>query len=788
MIDTTGLERTSDNISQFHYAFLERLYDIWEIQCAVHEERDELKLTKLRKERARVVEKVKAALLPVVQIRYAYATAYEKSQEFKAAFDLKAKDDPCWWIDNFVWVYDPRLPPLGIQAMTPMVLWPKQRKLVVELEKCLSDGAGLLIEKSRGWGVTEICASLDVHHWIYMKGYKATWGSRKAELVDDKMRPDAIFPRMRRIIYHLPKSMRPAGFQKQDNEYDNFLKLFNPDNDNSIVGESGDGLGRGGRSSKFTIDEFAEVEHQQAADTAVSGNSNSRVYISTPQGQNYFYHLRQAGQMRRFTCWWYHDPSKSPTWNSRKDRKPEKSWWYEYQLLEFHPDVVASQIDIKYEGSTEGAFIKPEWVEAAVNFNLPAEGVSAAGYDIAAGGENKGVYTHRVGPVVFPQKPIETKNLVLSFWEAIEYGEKDEVSIFNYDLAGIGKSAHDLRENSDRKFKFPVNGILGQSPAAKEYIASEGRFEREKYKNRRAVLWQKVADRFERTYNHVNKIRFYSASEMISIPDDSGLRIQLSSVKRLHTDNGKIIAESKQDMRSRGVQSPDNADSLIYSFAEENDENILKSLNYTASSKHILSGKSDIAAEAGDTYVSIVVDGLSTSVVALKWNAMEGRARVFFELESNGNVDHIVARTRSACRHDLRPISKWIANKEAMPQTGSTAKTVYFEYYKQRACLMENYGFDLYSSIALVEKMLQLNDLQISDGCDELILQMATWKTRGGEPMQGLGLATALCQVIQSLVKSNRAYERRLTKEYDDLVYYDNDGNRCVVGKRRGEE
>jgi hypothetical protein len=52
---------------------------------------------------------------------------------------------------------------------------------------------------------------------------------------------------------------------------------------------------------------------------------------------------------------------------------------------------------------------------------------------------------------------------------------------------------------------------------------------------------------------------------MISIPNHPLLIQQLSSVQGKHTTSGKILLQSKEDMRKDGIESPDFADALAYS-------------------------------------------------------------------------------------------------------------------------------------------------------------------------------------------------------------------------------
>ena len=59
--------------------------------------------------------------------------------------------------------------------------------------------------------------------------------------------------------------------------------------------------------------------------------------------------------------------------------------------------------------------------------------------------------------------------------------------------------------------------------------------------------------------------------DLISISTDcdewQNLQSELSRPKRIFTDNGKIVVESKKKMRERGVDSPNLADSAVIANA-----------------------------------------------------------------------------------------------------------------------------------------------------------------------------------------------------------------------------
>jgi hypothetical protein len=53
-----------------------------------------------------------------------------------------------------------------------------------------------------------------------------------------------------------------------------------------------------------------------------------------------------------------------------------------------------------------------------------------------------------------------------------------------------------------------------------------------------------------------------------SLPDRDSLQADLVSVGYRYRSDGKLVLESKEDMRARGVPSPDEGDAVALCFAE----------------------------------------------------------------------------------------------------------------------------------------------------------------------------------------------------------------------------
>ena len=250
------------------------------------------------------------------------------------------------FFDNWVWTFNPKLAAEGKPSNVPLDLFPRQRELVQFIDARVNAQENGLVEKSRDIGFTWVFGGYSVQKWRFRPGFKTAFGSRKAEYVDRLGDPDSIFEKIRMVVRALPYWMLPPGFDSR--RHDNHMQLLNPENGNTIRGEAGDDMGRGGRNTMYVLDEFAFVEHAEEVDRATSANSDVRIFGSTVNGLgNVFARKRHSGQLRPdqiFRFHWTDDPRKNtPEWEA-KTRSNMEPWAF------------ASEYDIDYAASVEGVF------------------------------------------------------------------------------------------------------------------------------------------------------------------------------------------------------------------------------------------------------------------------------------------------------------------------------------------------------------------------------------------------------------------------------------------------
>lgn len=158
----------------------------------------------------------------------------------------RCRRDVVHFINNWGWTYDPRRIAEKESAFLPFDLFPRQIEMVRFIEARIAGAEDGLIEKSRDIGFTWTASAFAVHRWIFVDGFVSIFGSYEEDKVDHKGDPSSIFEKIRLFLYRLPEWLRPKGFFTPD--HDNFMRLVNPDNNNTIIGEVGDNIGRGGRA------------------------------------------------------------------------------------------------------------------------------------------------------------------------------------------------------------------------------------------------------------------------------------------------------------------------------------------------------------------------------------------------------------------------------------------------------------------------------------------------------------------------------------------------------------
>jgi hypothetical protein len=306
------------------------------------------------------------------------------------------KRDILFWVNTFVWTYDPRVIKGGRSPKLPFITWPFQDESFTVLNDAIGDH-DVLIEKSRDMGASWICLTTFMYRWLFRSLEAYLMVSRKEALVDGA--GDSLFSHLDFIMKGLPSWMRPTHKRLK-------LKLFNEENGCRIEGESNTAnIGRGGRRTGMLIDEFAAFE-QGGWDvlSATADNTESRLFNSTPNGTgNAFYSRREGGTPRLRMHWSMHPTKGAGLYKPHKTGGVEvidtdykfpdnfdfktglpsgdegvRSPWYDSEVIRRgHLVEIATQLDIDYQGSAYPFFDPQTMRELADEFARPPNTVGS---------------------------------------------------------------------------------------------------------------------------------------------------------------------------------------------------------------------------------------------------------------------------------------------------------------------------------------------------------------------------------------------------------------------------
>ena len=272
----------------------------------------------------------------------------------------------------------------------------------------------------------------------------------------------------------------------------------------------------------------------------------------------------------------------NPWWN--KEQEALRVWDYE--------NLSRAKYDWIWEGKfndeVEDSIIKPEWFDAAIDAHklerlqkaFEPHGMVIAAHDPFDGGGDAAGFAVRHGSII---KSVQCKTTgevdVCCDW-ATDLAKEFDADCFVWDGDGMGTglkrqvSDNFLGTHTDfHMFKGSLSG-KGQDNAEMAYQElndkkdSKPKTYAETFKNNRAQYYISLADRFYNTYKCVERGEYIDPDEMISldsdgIPDIQGLRSQLCRIPLKKGSNGLRQIMSKQEMKKLGIDSPNEADSVM---------------------------------------------------------------------------------------------------------------------------------------------------------------------------------------------------------------------------------
>ena len=223
---------------------------------------------------------------------------------------------------------------------------------------------------------------------------------------------------------------------------------------------------------------------------------------------------------------------------------------------------------------SELAIIKPSWIEAAIDahekLGFSAAGRRILGFDVADEGDDANATVLRHGSVVTDMQQWRGQDVIYSADKVYLYAQEQNVDRIVYDNIGVGagvKAQFRRKNGKVQTLGFNAGGAV-YKPDAKY---TDDKKNRDMFANIKAQAWWMVRDRFYKTWRAVHHGDSYPEDQLISLSSSlhelEYLTAELSRPQVDYDQNGRVKAESKKDMKKRGIPSPNRADALVMAFA-----------------------------------------------------------------------------------------------------------------------------------------------------------------------------------------------------------------------------
>ena len=515
--------------------------------------------------------------LRIVNWRNDQLIKFNKDPQLVAAAKVYYRANPAQFIEHWVNTYDPRKAGSGSPSRMPFVLFERQREMVTYLMQLVEGQENGLIEKARDMGATWVCCALSVHMLLFREGAAIGWGSRKEQLVDKLGDPDSIFEKIRMIIRGLPPVFVPDALDEKAMSY---MKIVNRANGATITGESGDNIGRGGRSLIYFKDESAHYERPEKIEAALADNTNVQVDISSVNGIGNVFHRRREsgeewcgdlikGKTNVFVMDWSDNPMKSQEWYDKRRAKA---------VSEGMLHVFEQEVNRNYAASVEGILIPADWVSSAIDAHIKLgfsdDGGYVAGLDVADEGRDTNAQCLRKGVVLKSIEEWSERDTGVTARRSVTSLNGKTVEV-QYDCIGVGAGVkaevNRLQDEdilSDSLSYVPWNAGAGVLNPDKHVIEGdkESPINKDFYTNLKAQAGWELRKRFERTHKAITEGIEYDSEELISIDSSIPLLRKLQKeLSQATVGRGaklKLLINKTPD----GTNSPNLADAVAMCY------------------------------------------------------------------------------------------------------------------------------------------------------------------------------------------------------------------------------
>lgn len=451
------------------------------------------------------------------------------------------------------------------RGLQPLRLNPAQALLHgrLQAQRARTGRVRAIVLKARQWGCSTYVAARLFHRLLHGRGLGGFI------MTQDRRTSQAIYRMVQRFLEHLPAPLAPSLGSRTAEA----LVFDRLDCSLRIGSAGGRATGRGQTVQLLHASEVAfwrDAEaHAAGLLQAVPEDAGTEVVLeSTANGPSGWFHRlwQQAeageGPFEPIFVPWYAVPKYAAAVPEGFALQPEEEELHRrlglsHAQLAWRRAKLAALPDARlfaaeYPATAAEAFrltaadgyIAPLPVlkaQAAVLQPGPQDGL-VLGVDVARFGRDSSVILRRRGRVVTgvdAQQGWDTMQVAGWVAKVIEAERPATVCI---DACGLGAGVVDrLRERGFGRLVVAVQG-------------AERAEQPDRHANRRAECWARMKDWLEDALP-------------VSLPNDAALLADLVSVGYRYDSQGRLLLESKDALRRRGLRSPDRADALALTFA-----------------------------------------------------------------------------------------------------------------------------------------------------------------------------------------------------------------------------
>ena len=220
---------------------------------------------------------------------------------------------------------------------------------------------------------------------------------------------------------------------------------------------------------------------------------------------------------------------------------------FQKMIEQYGEDSTVSRVEVmgEFPQADDDTVIPMELIRAAMGreVSLTASEPIIWGLDVARFGGDNSALCVRQGNTVIDIQSFQSMDLMQlcgviknMYDDATVMEQPQEILV---DVIGLGSGVVDRLAEQN----LPVRGVnVAEAPATKK-----------NYLNLRAELWFAIKD--------------WLAQRDCRLPENDELASELAAPQYKYTSSGKIKIESKDEMRKRGIKSPDKADALALTMA-----------------------------------------------------------------------------------------------------------------------------------------------------------------------------------------------------------------------------